>query len=272
MRPGLGLDGLAHLKNFVDQGGLLITCQDTAQFAVDNGLAIGVSVAPAGDARVVGSVLNTVFVAPNSPVAFGYGASVPVISDSGLAFNISNTINRASGRVLMDPYSERPTGRGTVDDSDEKPRTKKPSKPNRSSSSSPGKGSHSTRNSPATTHASSHRNIAPTSSFASPTRRPCCSPGLLDKPSSDRRTRSSPSDDAHLGKGNVLLFGNNPIYRGETIGNYALVFSTRSSTTSTSRMNQHHAKDTLKRKSTAPVVSPGALPGRRFSPEKTPPG
>jgi hypothetical protein len=31
--------------------------------------------------------------------------------------------------------------------------------------------------------------------------------------------------DAHLGKGNVLLFANNPIYRGETIGTYALVFN-----------------------------------------------
>jgi hypothetical protein len=31
--------------------------------------------------------------------------------------------------------------------------------------------------------------------------------------------------NAHLGKGNVLLFANNPIYRGETIGSYALVFN-----------------------------------------------
>jgi hypothetical protein len=31
--------------------------------------------------------------------------------------------------------------------------------------------------------------------------------------------------DAHLGQGNVLLFANNPIYRGETIGSYALVMN-----------------------------------------------
>ena len=31
--------------------------------------------------------------------------------------------------------------------------------------------------------------------------------------------------DAHLGQGNVLLFGNNPIYRGETIGDYGMVFN-----------------------------------------------
>jgi len=31
--------------------------------------------------------------------------------------------------------------------------------------------------------------------------------------------------DAHLGEGNVLLFANNPIYRGETVGSYPLVFN-----------------------------------------------
>jgi hypothetical protein len=31
--------------------------------------------------------------------------------------------------------------------------------------------------------------------------------------------------DAHFGEGNVLLFANNPVYRGETIGSYALVFN-----------------------------------------------
>jgi len=44
MRPGLGYEGLAHLKKFVEQGGLLITCEDTAQFAIETGLAPGVSV------------------------------------------------------------------------------------------------------------------------------------------------------------------------------------------------------------------------------------
>ena len=67
-------------RNSSKQGGLLITCEDTAQFAIDTGLAPGVSVAPRGDARVVGSVLDTVFVTPRNPVAFGYEKSVPVIS------------------------------------------------------------------------------------------------------------------------------------------------------------------------------------------------
>ena len=47
--------------------------------------------------------------------------------------------------------------------------------------------------------------------------------GLLDKPGSI--AEHAVVVDAHLGHGNVLLFGNNPIYRGETIGTYPLVFN-----------------------------------------------
>jgi hypothetical protein len=47
--------------------------------------------------------------------------------------------------------------------------------------------------------------------------------GLLDKPSSI--AEHAVIVNAHLGTGSVLLFGNNPVYRGETIGNYALVFN-----------------------------------------------
>ena len=36
-----------------------------------------------------------------------------------MAFNVSNTLGRPGGRILMDPYAERPTGRGTQEDNDE---------------------------------------------------------------------------------------------------------------------------------------------------------
>src|SRR5208283_283475 len=47
--------------------------------------------------------------------------------------------------------------------------------------------------------------------------------GLLDKAASI--AEHAVVVNAHLGQGNVLLFGNNPVYRGETIGTYALVFN-----------------------------------------------
>ena len=175
---------------------------------------------PHGDARVVGTVLNTVFVNHDSPVAYGYGASVPVISASGMAFNISNTINRASAAASSWTPIQKGPPAAAASTTATNLKAAKLSKPSHSSSSSPGRPSRSTRNRPATTRASSPRNTGPTSSCASLMPRPCCSPACSTKPSSI--AEHAIVVDAHLGQGNVLLFGNNPIYRGETIGNYAL--------------------------------------------------
>ena len=222
MRPGLGYDGLAHLKKFVENGGLLITCEDTAEFAIDTGLAPGVSVAPHGDARVVGTVLNTVFVDSESPVAFGYDKSVPVMSAGGMAFNISNTLGRSGGRILMDPYADRPTGRGTVEDSDE-PQGRKATEAEPLEKQQPWEAhklnEEQTRNNPLVVPS----NLRPDVILRFADAKTLLLDGLLDKATSI--AEHAIVVDAHLGDGNVLLFGNNPIYRGETIGTYGLVFN-----------------------------------------------
>jgi hypothetical protein len=222
IRPGLGYEGLAHLKKFVEQGGLLITCEDTAQFAIDTGLAPGVSVAPLGDARVVGSVLNTTFVARDNPVAFGYGTGVPVMSANGMAFNVSNTLGRSTARLLMDPYAERPTGRGSVDDSDQ-PQGRKITQPEPLVKQQPWEpkqlDEEDIRNNPFIIPVQYRPDVILRFSDA----KTLLLSGLLDKASSI--AEHAVVVDAHLGQGNVLLFANNPVYRGETIGTYALVFN-----------------------------------------------
>jgi hypothetical protein len=229
IRPGLGYDGLDHLKKFVEQGGLLITCEDTAQFAIETGLAPGVSVASHGDARVVGSVLNTVFVARDHPVAFGYGPGVPVISASGMAFDVSHILGRTAGRVLMDPlsdsldpYAKRATGRGSVDDSDQ-PQGRAIVEPEPLVKQQPWEAKRldeeDTRNNPRVIPAQSRPDVILRFSEG----KTLLLDGLLDKGGSI--AEHAVVVNAHLGQGNVLLFGNNPIYRGETIGTYALVFN-----------------------------------------------
>jgi hypothetical protein len=229
IRPGLGYEGLAHLKQFVEQGGLLITSEDTAQFAIETGLAPGVSVAPKGDARVVGSVLNTVFVGCEHPVAFGYGSGVPVISANGMAFNVSNILGRTPGRVLMDPltdpldpYAKRETGRGTVEDSDV-PLGRTIVKPEPLVKQQPWEPAQldeeQTRNNPLVIPVQSRPEVILRFSEG----KSLLLDGLLDKGSSI--AEHAVVVDAHLGQGNVLLFGNNPIYRGETLGTYAMVFN-----------------------------------------------
>jgi hypothetical protein len=229
IRPGLGYDGLANLKSFVEQGGLLITCEDTAQFAIDMGLAPGVSAAPRGDARVVGTVLNTVFVSGENPIAFGYGAGVPVMSADGMAFNVSNILGRTERRVLtdpltdsLDPYAKRATGRGTVEDSDE-PQGRKIVEPEPLPKQQPWEAKQldeeQIRNNPFVIPAESRPDVILRFSDA----KSLLLDGLLDKGSSI--AEHAIVVDAHLGKGNVLLFANNPIYRGETIGTYPMVFN-----------------------------------------------
>ncbi len=222
IRPGLGLDGLARLKRFVEEGGLLITCEDTAQFAIDSGLAPGVSIAPPGDARVVGTVLNTVFVARDNPVANGYDLNLPVMSADGMAFNVSNVVGRSNPRILMDPYAERPTGRGTVEENDE-PQGRKITEPEPIEKQQPWEprklNEEQMRNNPAVIPPENRPDVILRFTDA----KSMLLSGLLDKPSSI--AEHAVVVDAHLGKGNVLLFGINPIYRGETIGTYGLVFN-----------------------------------------------
>lgn len=222
IRPGLGYDGLEHLKKFVEQGGLLITCEDTAQFAIDMGLAPGVSVGTHSDARVVGTVLSAVFVDRNNPVAFGYGTGVPVISANGMVFNVSNTLGRSGGRMLMDPYADRPTGRGSVQDSDE-PQGRKPTEAEPLEKQQPWEAKKLNEDQMRNNFFVIPPDQRPDVVLRFSGAKDLLLDGLLDKGGSI--AEHAIVVDAHLGQGHVLLFANNPIYRGETIGNYALVFN-----------------------------------------------
>jgi len=222
MRPGLGYAGLAHLQDFVQKGGLLITCEDTAQFAIDTGLAPGVTAAPHAEARVVGSVLNTAFVSPDNPVAWGLANGLPVISADGMVFNIASTVGRSRGRVLMDPYQARPTGRGLVGDEDV-PEDRKIVEPEPLPNPKPWEArplnEEQVRNNPSVIPAA----LRPEVILRFGEAKGLLLSGLLDKPA--QIAEHAVVVDAHLGQGNVLLFGNNPVYRGETVGDYPLVFN-----------------------------------------------
>jgi hypothetical protein len=220
LRPGLGEAGVAHLRDFVQQGGLLITSEDTAQFAIEQGLAPGVFVAPRKSLKVVGSVLNSAVVDSKHPIAYGYDGAVPVYSADGLAFTVSNlTVNR---NILTAKDYKRPTGRGGPDEEDTpqgRPAEKAPPLPAPKAWQATPLNEDQERNNP----------------FLIPTEyRPqvilrfadlkdLLLSGLLEN--GDPVAEHPAVVLAHFGKGDVLLFGNNPLYRGETIGSYALIFN-----------------------------------------------
>ena len=220
MRPGLTYAGVDHLREFVTKGGLLITSEDTAQFAIDLGLAPGVFVAPKGNVRVVGSVLAAAFVDKSSPIANGYGKDLGVYSASGMAFTVADTsVNR---HITTEKDFKRPTGRGGPGDEDtpeDRPYVKAEPLP----SPKPWE--------PTPLNEEEARNnvylipeqYRPDVILRFGSGKGFLLSGLLDGGSAIEE--KPVVVDAHLGEGNVLLFATNPIYRGETLGSYALVFN-----------------------------------------------
>jgi hypothetical protein len=220
MRPGLGSAGVDHLKSFVEQGGLLITSEDTAEFAIQQGLAPGVFVAPRKNAKVVGSVLNAVLVDKKAPVGYGYGSNLPVYSEEGLAFTVSNLITPR--QIMTEKDYKRPTGRGGPEDEDApegRPTEKAEPLPSPKPWEATPLNEEQARNNPYLIPAEYRPNVI----FRYAEQKDLLLSGLLE--GGDAIAERAVVVDAHLGKGHVLLFANNPVYRGETIGSYALVFN-----------------------------------------------
>ncbi|HUB19964.1 MAG TPA: M14 family zinc carboxypeptidase, partial [Acidobacteriaceae bacterium] len=219
-RPGLGLDGLQHLRDFVQQGGLLITAEDTAQFAIDAGMAPGVFVNRGGKVHVVGSVLAAEFVDRRNPVAWGYGDHLAVYSADGMAFTVGNmTVPR---HVETEKDYQRATGRGGPQEQDV-PQGRVPVEPEALPSPKPWEATplneEEARNNPYVIPEQDRPDVI--LRFGST--KGLLLSGLLEDGGSI--AEKPIVVDAHFGQGNVLLFANNPIYRGETVGSYALVMN-----------------------------------------------
>ena len=222
MRPGLGWSGVANLKNFVQSGGVLLSVTDTASFAVQYGFAPGVSITPAQRLKVTGSILRSKFVDASSPIAYGYGDNLSIYTYEGPIFNVSNMSGGGRGRRRSPEDRERVTGRGSPDDPDVaqgRPGVEAPEDPRVE-----------TWQAVAITDEQRRNGI----SIIPPQYRPrvvlrygdardLLVSGLLD---GGAEIAQHPAViDVPVGNGHVIVFSNNPIWRGETQGSYFLVFN-----------------------------------------------
>lgn len=222
IRPGLGAAGLDALKSFVDSGGLLITSGDTAQFAIDTGLAPGVRMHDGSAARVVGTILRGQRVgAETHPVLYDYAESFPVYSPDGAHFSLSWLAGSRRSYTQADDV-KRPTGRGGPDEIDQ-PQDRPGIVPPKLADPEPWEAQELTaeelRNNPF---------VIP------PGQRPqalvrfgdadgLLLGGLLAE--AGKIARKAIVVQARRGQGSVLLFAINPLWRGQTVGNYGLVFN-----------------------------------------------
>ncbi|HEY0199857.1 MAG TPA: M14 family zinc carboxypeptidase [Rhodanobacter sp.] len=223
IRPGLGTNGLADLKQFVRDGGLLITAEDTAKFAIDEGMAPGVFVTPMNRLKVVGSVLQAKFVdRAGSPIASGYRSDdLAMYSALGQSFTVSNQIVGDRGLPNAKDF-QRPTGRGgphDIDMPEGRPGVEPPALPSAKPWQPLALNAEQMRNNPWLIPADQRPQVILRYADASH----LLVAGLLD--GGDEMAERAAVVDARYGKGHVLLFASNPIWRGETIGSYPLVFN-----------------------------------------------
>jgi Zinc carboxypeptidase len=79
IRGGLGIDGLAELKKFVQAGGTLIGDGVTVEMLATYGLATGVSTSVPPELYTKGAILRGQFTDQASPIAYGYaGKELPI--------------------------------------------------------------------------------------------------------------------------------------------------------------------------------------------------
>jgi hypothetical protein len=175
--------------------------------------------------HVVGSLLRTKVVDDASPIVYGFRDSTAVYSDDGSSFSITNVLGARGGR-FADSANARATGRGTTEDVDVPqgrfaldPRNDVPQrKPVQPWQAAPVTDEQMRNPLTIIPPASRPRVVLRFSE-----QRDLLASGLLDGNDVAQRPVVV---DAPLGKGHVVLFANNPMYRGATIGSYFLVFNT----------------------------------------------
>ncbi len=221
IRPGLGWTGLANLETFVRNGGVLITTADTSELAVSYGLAQGVSAQRGQHLKAPGTVVRSKFVDLQSPIAYGYGENLSIYTSNGLVFGVSHSVGGRAGRGAGGD-SDRATGRGTADDPDipqGRPAIEAPEQPKAEPWQAVPVTDEQLRNPIGLIPVGQRPRVILRFADA----RELLVSGLLEG-GADIAQRPAVID-APLDRGHVILFSNNPMWRGETQGSYGLVFN-----------------------------------------------
>lgn len=218
VRPGLGASGVDNLRRFVTDGGLLVTAGDTAELAIELGLAPGVGIAKRDGLRLNGTLVRAQTTESTSPVTWGYARPFTVYTAEGLSFTLSQQAGGRSPRSADD--HKRPTGRGGPDDVD---------LPQTSGFGTPPELPHAERWQALPLSDEHRRNnprvipeaLRPRALLRFADADELFVSGLLD--GGGQLAQRAALVEARHGKGRVLLFAINPLYRAATLGSYPLV-------------------------------------------------
>ncbi len=92
VRAGMGYEGVAALKRFVEQGGVFITEGSTAAFPVDMAITRRVSIKRTKSLQARGSIVRTTRADSLSPLLYGYKKELPAYFNQSPVFTVSKTV------------------------------------------------------------------------------------------------------------------------------------------------------------------------------------
>jgi hypothetical protein len=221
IRGGLGYQGLANLERFVREGGLLIAVQTSSSLPVAAGMTEMVNVSEAHNMQAPGSVVLSTIDDKRSPITYGYDDKLYIYFRQGPVITVGGNFG---GGPEEGGGSGRSSGRGTASDPDiiQARPYEPPEKP--------------VKRTPREQELYVPEDLPDFARFAIPPKdqqprvvlrfaaeKDLLLSGMITG-GSEIAEKPAVVDVPH-GKGHVVLFANNPMWRGETSGSYFLVFN-----------------------------------------------
>jgi hypothetical protein len=91
VRPGIGLDGMTALSQWIAAGGVVITEGGTSAVFTDYGVTRGVDITPAKQLRASGGIYRAVMKDARSPIAYGYADTLAVYFNQSPLFQVDTS-------------------------------------------------------------------------------------------------------------------------------------------------------------------------------------
>lgn len=212
IRGGIELKGMLHLQRFVEEGGLLMCMGAWSRVPIDYGLVSGVSYEAQPEVNAPGGVYLAENTMKEHPLLIGYDDTLGVYFNANSCPLLSlggGGGPRGGGRGQGSAGGGRASGRGSLTDPDViqgRPPYKAEKKDGDAEPTPP------------ETDPNRPRVLL---KFAAQDK--VLLSGMVDKP--EELSGKALLVDCPVGKGHILLYGFNPMWRGETVGSYPLVFN-----------------------------------------------
>ncbi|MDH5643905.1 MAG: hypothetical protein OEY63_06860, partial [Gemmatimonadota bacterium] len=227
MRGGLELEGIVHLKEFVENGGTFITLSSSSSIPIHFGIVNGISIASTPNLWARGGVFRANLTDQTSPLAYGFDENLGVYFNTAPVFSTRPTggfqgfgggSGAGTGNAGPANTTARRTGRGGVGDADivqGRPR-------NMGQAGVDAFRESGGEDAPNFFQESQSSNDNRTIFSFAPVDQLLVSGGIRN---AGQLAGTPAMVDAPVGAGHVILFSFNPFWRGQTVGSYALVFN-----------------------------------------------